>query len=1122
MEEVVKHLGRISSFQKISRAIYDRQGSIAVYGFLAEQKFLHALYVARGLKRKVLFLTSGKKETTECRDFLERAGVKSVSVETEEIRFYHIEARDKSNEAENIGALCSILNNDYEIAVISGEELCRKYMPPKMLAESIFSIHLDKEYQREQLCDKLVSIGYTREYKVEGVGQFALRGGILDIFSPSDKNPYRIEFFDDEIDSIRSFDVLSQKSIENKSECVIYPVTMTLYPNEGSKVPSSDHDDVSMELECLKEKSYFDGMERYVDILYGKQVSSLLDYFREDTVVILSDANRIQEHIENYEEEFLDTFKTALEKGEALKEQGNLLWSKSIIEQSLDERVPILHSYLAKRLIYFKPKLLVQAETRESVSFYGRLNDFANEVKYLLKEGYQVYILDANESSYENIRKKLADNAILVQNMEEDDIVLKKGNFVFMSRMAMDKGFLFTDCKIAFYTGNDIFRSIKRKKRRTDKKQYKGKKIENFIQLQQGDYVVHETYGVGQFIEVEQREFDGIRKDYIKIGYYGGDSLYVPLEQMDKVQSFIGNGAVQAYHLSKLGSSEWKKSKARTKKEVEEIAQDLVELYAVREKEQGYSFQKDTVWQREFEQEFVFEETEDQLKAIEEVKQDMESVKVMDRLLCGDVGYGKTEVAIRAIFKACMDGKQVVFLVPTTILAQQHYINIKERFEHYPIKVHLVSRFRSTKEVNDTFKGIEKGTVDVVIGTHKILSDKIKYQNLGLIVVDEEQRFGVKQKEALKKLRTNVDCLMLSATPIPRTLHLSLSGIRDMSILNEPPEERRPVITYVTEAKSSIIADAIEREVSRGGQVFFVYNRVETIDKIHAMLRELLPDVEIAVAHGQMTPRRLEGIMVDFLNKEFDVLLCTTIIETGMDISNANTMIVYDADKMGLSQLYQLRGRVGRSARQAYTYFMYEKDKVLTEIAEKRLKTVKEFTEFGSGFKVAMKDLEIRGAGSLLGEKQSGHIANVGYELYVKMLDEAIKKYKGELPVQEIETEIQIPFNGYIPQYYIEDEMEKIDVYKKISGIESKQDYEDMMDELSDRFSEIPQAVMMLLHVAYLRALGKKGRVTKIYEKNKVVYFVGTDNKVITKKVFVEQDGNKLVKNIIRFLEKVV
>lgn len=1120
MSEIYHFLEGVHAFRQIDESLWTGAFPVSVNGFLGSQKTLHAAYLVKKRGKRILYVTSNKKEAYESMGSFEKMGIRALSLESDPVVFYHIDAKDGAKETNAISTLRNILSLDYEVVVISCEELMRKYMPPSLFVKEEIELKQGREYERDVLIRKLIKLGYVREYRVEGMGQFALRGSILDIYSPAMEHPCRVEFFDEEIDSIRQFDLMSQKSVENIQEIKILPARLHLYP-ENISLPKikTNNEEISDDLEKIERGSYFEGLSKYVDLLYGKKAAGLLDYFEEDAVIVLSDSNRIVERLETEEELFHQDFKKALEEDEAIKQQGNLLISHSVIEQELQERSLILHSYLVKRLLYFRPKSLVKTETRESISFHGKVEEFIDELNYLLREKYTVVITDEEKASYLNLKARLLESEIPVQELRDDPSGQMFRSRVYLSSFPLEEGFLFTDSKLAIYTGSDVFKVIKRKRYRSEKKKYEGKKIENFIELKKGDYVVHETYGVGQFLEVKQQEFDGIKKDYIKIGYYGGDSLYVPLEQMDKVQSFIGSGASEVYRLSQLGSSEWKKSKAKAKRELEEIAQDLVELYAIRENTKGYAFQTDTPWQREFENEFPYEETEDQLKAIEEVKRDMESDKVMDRLICGDVGYGKTEIAIRAIFKACMESKQVVFLVPTTILAQQHYITLKDRFEHYPIRISLVSRFRTDKEVNETFRGLAKGTVDVVVGTHKMLSEKISYHNLGLVVVDEEQRFGVKQKEALKKMRTNVDCLTLSATPIPRTLHLSLSGIREMSVLREPPEERHPIATYVTEAKTSIIADAIEREITRGGQVFFVYNRVETIERIHSLLQELVPSAKIAVAHGRMTARRLENIMIDFLNKEYDVLLSTTIVETGMDISNANTMIVYDADKMGLSQLYQLRGRVGRSSRQGYAYFMYEKDKVLSEIAEKRLKTIKEFTQFGAGFKVAMKDLEIRGAGSLLGEKQSGHIANIGYDLYIKMLDEAIRTCKGEVAEQKIETELHLEASAYIPNYYISEELDKIDIYKKISGIENREDYNEIFDELVDRFSDIPEPVITLMNIAYLRAIAAKQGITKIYERNRLVYFVGKENKIITKKPFSEKDNSTLIRKIGEFLE---
>ena len=713
--------------------------------------------------------------------------------------------------------------------------------------------------------------------------------------------------------------------------------------------------------------------------------------------------------------------------------------------------------------------------------------------------------------STNDLNKELLDLGVETIISKKRDIEIQSSQVVIVPGN-IGSGFQYKSIKFDVITDNEMIGVHKRVKTKS-KKFNKGQKIETFLDLNIGDYVVHENSGVGRYTGIDQLTVNGVKKDYMKVVYQGGDNLYVPIDQMDKIQKYIGSDA-EKVKLNKLGSSEWSKAKAKVKKEIEEMTKDLVELYAKREKVKGYKFSKDTPWQAEFESLFPYQETDDQLKAIEETKKDMQSSKVMDRLICGDVGYGKTEVAIRAIFKACMEQKQVAVLVPTTILAQQHYNTFRERFENYPIRVEVLSRFKTPKQQKQIIEDARKGLVDVIIGTHRIVSKDIELPNLGLVVIDEEQRFGVKHKEALKKIKSTVDVLTLSATPIPRTLHMSLSGIRDMSVIEEPPQERHPVITYVVEGKESIIQDEIEREISRGGQVFFVYNRVEKIDEMASMIQRLVPDAKVAVGHGRMTGKELENIILGFLNKEYNVLVCTTIIETGMDISNANTMIVYDADKMGLAQLYQLRGRVGRSNRQGYAYFMYEKDKILSEVAEKRLKAIKEFTEFGSGFKIAMRDLEIRGAGNILGPQQHGHMAVIGYDLYVKMLNDAIRKVKGEVVKEEVDTEVDLPVNAYIPDTYIDDELIKIEMYKKIASIENEEDMADIREELEDRFSDIPKSVDTLISIAYIKTLCKKLNIEKIRMLKDEVILAP-----ITRYQTKEKNGYKIIEELQGLLE---
>ncbi len=660
-------------------------------------------------------------------------------------------------------------------------------------------------------------------------------------------------------------------------------------------------------------------------------------------------------------------------------------------------------------------------------------------------------------------------------------------------------GFQYYDIKLSVISDKDIFGQFKKKGKKKQNKKGTGK-IKSFTELKPGDFVVHANHGIGVFKGIKQLELQGNKKDYLELIYHSDDKLYVPVEQLDMVQRYIGSEGKKP-KVNKLGSSEWTKTKNKVKKSIEEIAEDLVKLYAIRATLKGYKYSDDTVWQKQFEEEFPYEETPDQVLAIEDIKRDMESPKPMDRLLCGDVGYGKTEVAIRAAFKAVMDGKQVAFLVPTTILAQQHYNNFKQRFSDFPVTVDVISRFRTLSQQKATIKSIKEGNVDILIGTHRILQKDIKFKDLGLLIIDEEQRFGVKHKEKMKNLKKNVDVLTLSATPIPRTLHMSLVGVRDISVIETPPEERYPVQTYVVEYNDQLIRDSILREISRGGQIYFVYNRVESIHEMASYISKLVPEGRVQIAHGQMKEKELENVVLDFTENKFDILVATTIIETGMDIKNVNTMIIYDADKMGLSQLYQLRGRVGRTNRMAYCYLTYKRDKILTEVAEKRLKAIKDFTELGSGFKIALKDLEIRGAGNMMGSSQHGHMASIGYDLYCRMLEDTIKLVRGDIDKEPVETSVELKIDAYIPNTYIKDETQKIEVYKKIASIDSKEEFMDIEEELEDRFSDIPISVYNLMNISYIRSLGKKLDVEEIKEISNEVVFQFQDKSSLKEKI---------------------
>ena len=1126
MKDVLLYpLQNLNEYKEIISYIGESNGAALVNGLLPMQKPHIAYSVFKELKKQILFIANSDLEAKKIYEDLEgyiKGKVEYLS--SQDIYFYHLDAKDRSEEAKKLKTLFKLAKGEKVIVVTSAEAILRKYIPKKVLVDNVITFKVGDIVDIEKLTNTLVNLGYERVSKIEGFGQFSIRGGIIDIFSLEYTNPIRMELFDDEIDSIRTFDVFSQMSIEKIKKVIITPSREFIYPQDLDKIvkklekeinDNTDEDTIS-NIDKISSKTYFEGIENYIDYIYPQENKSIFTYLNKDAVIFTQDVTRLKEKCENYFEEFKENYKVNLERGLALKSQGKLIYTYNDLSYLIENRPILLNTLLARQINEFNIKKVINFDSREIPPYNGKLELLAEDLNRLKYNGNKIVLVTSTLDRAKKLSQDLLEFNVETIVSKSRDIEIKSSQIIICPGN-IRRGFEYKSIKFIVITDNEIIGVQKRTSTKKKKNKNKnGKKIDSFLDLNIGDYVVHENSGIGRYTGIEQVVVNNIKKDYIKIIYQGGDNLYVPIDQMDKVQKYIG-ADVERIKLNKLGTSEWTRAKAKVKREIEDMTKDLIELYAKREKTKGFKFSKDTHWQKEFEDLFPHEETEDQLKAIKETKKDMESNKVMDRLVCGDVGYGKTEVAIRAIFKACMDNKQVAVLVPTTILAQQHYNTFKERFENYPIRVEVLSRFKTPKQQKQIIEDAKKGLVDILIGTHRIVSKDINLPKLGLVVIDEEQRFGVKHKESLKKIKNTVDVLTLSATPIPRTLHMSLSGIRDMSVIEDPPQERHPVITYVTEAKESIIQDEVERELARGGQVFFVYNRVEGIERMAAKVQELVPDARVAVAHGRMTPKVLENIIIDFLNKEYDVLVCTTIVETGMDISNANTMIIYDADKMGLAQLYQLRGRVGRSSRQGYAYLMYEKDKVLSEIAEKRLKAIKEFTEFGSGFKIAMRDLEIRGAGNILGSQQHGHMAVIGYDLYVKMLNDAIRKVKGEPIVEEVEVEIDLSVNAYIPDYYIDDELMKLEMYKKIACIENKDDLKEVQYELEDRFSDIPRPVETLLNIAYIKAMCKKLKIEKVRQvKDEIILSPLTRYK--TK----ETIGYKIVNELEDLLEKML
>ena len=1094
-------LKNLASYEKLIKDIEDKKTPISTHGII-DDNLGHMVYALnQHVDKQVLIITYDDKKAKRIYEDIKNFDENRVELfPNREIVFYKVDALSTEVNNQRLKVLTRLILGESIIVIASIESILNKLIDPGLFKQHMINIKQGDKVELDLLIQGLISCGYERETMVEGVGQFSIRGGIVDFYSPNFQNPYRIELFDDEIDSIRSFDIGTQRSLEVVESTFIAPIKEVFilddYRNdiisnikkdinrgtrrlkEGSKERLSIEDKFYGYIEEISQKLHISNMDMITPYIPREYLSSILNYFNRDSLVLIDEPKRVEERTNNIKEQFLLKYSYVLEAGEVLSSHEKILYEYMDLVKDIKSKICITNTGLLKQDPLFNPKSIIKFSSKSMQSFHNNMEILKEELDHYKYRGYKVIILSGTEQRAKILYENLIDLGLECSYVEDSNRDIRSSQ-VFITTGRITRGFEYSNIKFAIISEEEIYGTYKERAKRSRKKS-KGDTI-NFSDLNIGDYVVHENHGIGRYDGIEQLNIQGVKKDYLTINYRGNDKLYVPIDQMNLIQKYIGADSIKP-KINKLSSSEWVRTKQRAKKAVEDMAKDLLELYAKRESQKGYSFSKDTPWQRQFEDLFPYEETEAQMRSIEEIKGDMEAPRPMDRLLCGDVGYGKTEVALRAAFKAVMDGKQVAFLVPTTILAQQHYNTMVERFDTFPMEIAMLSRFRTALDQKNTIDGLRKGTVDIVVGTHRLLSKDVMFKNLGLLVVDEEQRFGVKHKETLKKLRENVDVLTLTATPIPRTLHMSLIGIRDMSIIDEPPEERYPVQTYVVEFNEQMIREAILKEIERGGQVYFVYNRVETIDKMAIKLGELVPEANIAVGHGQMSERELEKIMMGFIAKEYNVLVSTTIIETGLDIPNVNTIIIYNADKMGLSQLYQLRGRVGRTNRVAYAYLTYEKDKVLTEVAEKRLRAIKDFTEFGSGFKIAMRDLEIRGAGNLLGVEQHGHIEAIGYDLYVKFLNETIKRLKGETIEDIVNTTIDLDIDGYIPQTYIEDEEQKIDIYKKIAVIENQEDYRELVDELIDRFGDIPGEVENLLDISYIKNHASLCHINNIYQ----------------------------------------
>ncbi len=1049
-------------------------------------------------------------------------------IETAALRY---DAKSTAELAGRLAVLNKLQSGEPCIVVAPVLGTLKRLTPPDIYSKNVIELELGTVIRRDKLVQKLASLGYERETAAEAGGQFAVRGDIVDIFSAEREQPVRIEFFDDEIDSIRSYDPMTQRSTEQLERIRITPAQIMTKDdkafaravkgiseayNKATKGKAIDEDGLAKLREqrdylisCIEEGMNHQYLEAFVAYFY-ENPACLWDYMKDPSFVMMDDPARVAETLDFYLKEDGENQKILLERYQAVPKDFDsnpqpediyrlAEMAKSAPDAAEDAFDLIFATPFAQQIRYAdRLDELDHIQSMQAPVFSGHMDMLLSEAKSYISKGFRVVIACSSDERLDNLKDFFYRNGL------ESKVELRLGS--------LSQGTVYQSDHVMFLSEADIFPNVKKGRR---KKRSRGQEIKAFTDIKKGDYVVHENHGVGRFIGIEKLTVDGSVRDYLKIEYAAGDMLYIPVDQMEAIQKYVGSESVQP-KINRLSGSDWAATKARAKAAIKDMAEDFLRMSAERAANPGYQFGPDTVWQREFEEEFPFQETDDQLRSTEEIKKDMESPKAMDRLLCGDVGYGKTEVAARAIFKCLEEGKQAAVLVPTTILANQHYNTFLQRFKNYPFEIDMLSRFRTDKQQGEIIEKLKNGSLDLVVGTHRLLSKDVKFKDLGLLVVDEEQRFGVEHKEAIKQLKTNVDVLTLSATPIPRTLHMSLLGIRDMSILEEPPEDRYPVQTYVMEQDDAMLTEIIRRELDRDGQVYFVYNRVRGIQAMARKLKDLVPEAKIAVGHGQMSERELEDVMVNFVNHETNVLVATTIIESGLDIPNVNTMIIMDADRFGLSQLYQLRGRVGRSSRMAYAYLLYKKDKVLSEIAEKRLRAIREFTEFGAGFRVAMRDLELRGAGNILGVEQSGHMLSIGYELYCKLVDEAVRELKGEVqPGEDLnaDTSVELPVAAYLPERYIADEITRLDMYKRIASVYTEDDRSELVDELIDRFGDLPRETENLLDVAMVRNQSSRCGVAKVMQqRNSIVMLFEENNRLdpIMLSRLVESFGRRL------------
>ena len=1118
MNTIIGELGKSNKFVDLSNQIENKKSPISISG-LTDVGMVELLSAINQYNKKpILLKTYNEIQAKQILEIIENfEKEKAVLFPKKEIVTYDFVAESKDLPYERIETLNKIKDKKNLIVVTTIEALMQKLPPKEILFKNILEFKVGDIYNLEELKKTLVNLGYSRCEFIEGRGQFSVRGGIVDI-SINETLGVRIEFWGDEVDSIRNFNITSQRSINTLDKIKIYPAHEFVLDNSIDEickkitkklVEENQEETIKKDIEQIKSGNYISKIDKYFNEFYDKQ-STLLEYLNDNYLIILDEISKIEARQRNILQDNSNLIKNLIEK-------------EKIIPEALENIISIDLNQLEneKSVIYFEKQDIVTNRQAEKYTFnYRQINYYKSEIENLFedikrwnKEQKSIYVMVSTKEKAKKLKEILEKEEIactIDEKLDKTIIVKSTEKIVTITIGKLPNGFENFEINQVVVSADELIEG-KKKKTFANKAYKEGEKVV-FADLKIGDYVVHKNYGIGIFVGVNTITADGTTKDYIKLKYKNDAILYVPTSQLDSIRKYVGGDAINP-PINSLGSKDWIKTKEKVKKNLRAVAKELIELYAKREKAKGYAFSKDTPWQSQFENSFPYQETDDQLRCIEEVKKDMENQRPMDRLLCGDVGYGKTEVAIRAAFKAVMDHKQVAYLVPTTVLAQQQYEEFRDRMAEFPIKVDILNRFKSKKYQDEVVKKLKLGEVDIVVGTHRMLSKDVEFKDIGLLIIDEEHRFGVKAKEKIKEYKSNIDVLTMTATPIPRTMHMSIVGIRDMSVIYEPPHNRKPVQTYVLEYDQEVIKEAITKELERDGQVFYIYNRVDTIQKKADEISRLVPEAEVSYAHGQMSGNQIEEIMQDFIDKKSNVLVCTTILESGIDIANANTIIVENADRMGLAALYQIRGRVGRSDRQAYAYITYRKDKMLSEEADKRLKAIKEFTEFGSGFKIAMRDLEIRGAGSLLGEIQSGHLEQVGYDTYCNLLDEVVKELQGTEIEPDIDIQIDLNVTSYIPDEYIEDSAQKIEIYQNIALCRKEEDIQNVVDEIIDRFGNMPAELENLLDIARIKYLAKPFSISKIASKRTAVVFTFEQSKY-------EIDLQKLLKiykNRIKF-----